>query len=187
MDLEACREKTGEAGKGRGHAAADDQGHDHADAYRQSGKVKNMSEQGAGIDSFMHDHGRQDHAGTDHSPDRQIRTAQQDQAADAQGQEHTGRSRLQDVQDIGHGQQFCMLDDRCQNTQDDKNTDDGDVKAIGQEELFDVESIFVVLPFLLLVLREGESGQAEQVDQMIAVHVGVMPAVFDFLQCGLVL
>ena len=80
-----------------------------------------------------------------------------------------------------------MLDDRCQNTQDDKNTDDGDVKAIGQEELFDVESIFVVLPFLLLVLREGESGQAEQVDQMIAVHVGVMPAVFDLLQCGLVL
>ena len=104
----------------------------------------------------MHDHGGQHHAGTDHPSDGQVRSAKKDQAADAQRQEHPGRSRLQDIQDVVHGQQLCMLDNGRQNAQQDKDKQNRDIEAVLQQELLDIERIPVIFKLLFLSFRKSE-------------------------------
>ena len=45
----------------------------------------------------MHDDGSSGHTHTNHTPDRKVRAGQEDKTRNAQGQEHSGRSLLQDI------------------------------------------------------------------------------------------
>src|SRR5699024_8599597 len=111
VHLEFGREETGNGGKNRAQYNTDDQCQEHTGQDRQAGEIKHMAEHRAGVDTLMHDDGGGGHAHTDHTANGQVRTGQQDQAGDAQCQEHTRRRLLQDVQDVVHREQLHVLDD----------------------------------------------------------------------------
>ena len=80
-----------------------------------------------------------------------------------------------------------MLDDRRQDAQQDKDEQDRDIQAVVQQELLDVERVFVVFPLLLLFFAESESGQPQQVNQVVTVRECFVLPVLDFLQRGFML
>ena len=94
-----------------------------------------MPEYGTCIDSIMHDNGCCNHTQTNHTSYRKVRTCQQDQAGNTKCKEHTRGCLLQDIQDVGNGQQLCIFNNRCDDTQCNKNQDDYDVQAIFVQKL----------------------------------------------------
>ena len=156
MDLEPGGKEACDRGKQGRHAAAYNQRQHNPQADRNAGEVKHVAEQRAGVDALVHDHRGQHHAGAHHAAHRQIRAAQQDQAADAQCQEHARGRGLQDIQDIVHRQQLGMLDDRRQNAQENEDEQNGNIKPVLQEELLHIERILVILPLLFLLLGKRE-------------------------------
>ena len=77
-----------------------------------------------------------------------------------------------------------MLDNRRQETQQDKDEQDCDVQSVLQQKLFDIECVLVVFPLLLLLFGKGEFGKPEQVDQMVPVSKSVMLPVLNLLKGG---
>ena len=107
-----------------------DQCQQNAGNRRQAGEVKDMTEHRAGVDALMHDDGCRRHAHTNHTADGQVGAGEQDQARNAQRQEHSGRSLLEDVQHIVYRQQLHVLHQRRDDTQGDEDDDNGDVQTV---------------------------------------------------------
>ena len=79
MNLKPGGEEAGNGGEGGGHNAAGNQSQDHTQTHGKHGEVEDVSEEGAGIDALVHDHGAKNHAGTHHTAHGQVGAAQQDQ------------------------------------------------------------------------------------------------------------
>ncbi len=125
--------------------------HQSKDILRRNGKsckIKNMSEHRTGVDALVHDDGSGGHAHTHHTSDGQVRTCQEDQSRNAQSQEHSGRSLLEDVQHVIVGQKRRPFYHRRDNTQHNEHKDNGNIQTVFQKELPAVKGIFVVFPFL---------------------------------------
>ena len=104
----------------------------------------------------MHDNRSGNHAHTNHTSDGQIRTGEKNQACNAQGQEHSGRCLLEDIQHVVVGQKLNSLNRRRDGAQGDEDNDDGYVQTIFQQEVPAVEGILVILHLLGHILAEGK-------------------------------
>ena len=93
-----------------------------------------MSKYSARINSLVHNNGRRGHAHTNHTSDGKVGTRKQNQSRNAQSKEHSGRSLLQNVQNIVIGQQRRILHNRSNDTQCHKNQYNHDIQSILQEE-----------------------------------------------------
>ena len=101
-------------------------------ATGNSGKVKHMSENGTGVDALVHYDGGCRHTHTNHTSDRKVGTCQEDQSGNTERQEHTRRCLLQDVQHVVVGKQRCVLDDRGDDTQRDKDDQNRNIQTVLQ-------------------------------------------------------
>ena len=130
MHLKPC----GKASCNGGKAGCKDDTHYQSQKYlgrcRQSREIKNMSEHGTGVDSLMHDNGSCYHAHTNHTSDGQVRTCKKDQARNAQGQEHSGRCLLQDIQHIVVGQKLNALNRRRDGAQGNEDNHNCNVQSV---------------------------------------------------------
>ena len=96
----------------------------------QAGKVENLTEDRAGVDALVHDDGRRDHAHTCHTTDREVGTGQENQACDAEREEHTRRRLLQNVQNIVVGKELRVLHNRGHNAERDENHHNDNVETV---------------------------------------------------------
>ena len=134
MHLELGGEEAGDGGEDGAQHNADNQSDQHADDHGQGREIEGDAEHRAGVDALVHDDGGGGHAHADHTADGQVSAGQKDQTGNTQCQEHTGRSLLQDVQNIVDGQQRHVLDDGGDDAQRDEDDDDGDVQTVSQQE-----------------------------------------------------
>lgn len=94
-----------------------------------------------------------------------------------QGKEHSGRSLLENVQNIIIGKQGNMLYKGRNYAQSDKNQDNRDIQAVLQQECPSVKGIFVILPFLRPHLHKSKFRHSQHIDQMIFPDNCRMPSV----------